>query len=328
MARVFTRTEAAAIYGAALGEVWTTLEQSFSNTLYKQFLKEIKDPHAVRNTQQFAYFTQPSLKNEGEGIQYDDLKTGTTLSINPETRALGVRLTLEGIEAMRRQPFGSFSSAGLASASKIAEAFRKVCRQRKEVQAAAIITGAQASSGSVGRSSGLGYDGKVLSATDHPILSSTSVLGGTTFSNRGAASALSQAAIQTMLTTAETIPSLEGLVRPLGMKWKLVVGPALRMTAYSIVETTKKGKSTGTFDHDVPGLADFDIEVIVNPFFGSSSTVYALIGPDHQLCYWDVLPETLEDEADFESKGHKYSVHYRWIECHEGPYDVLQSAGA
>ena len=328
MARVFTRTEASAIYGAALGEVWSTLGDAYDKALFKTFLKEIKDPHAVRNTQQIAYFTQPALKGEGAGIDYGDITTGTSLSINPETRALGVRLTLEGIEAMRRQPFGSFSSAGLVSASKIAEAFRKVCKQRKEVQAAAIITGAQASTGSAGRASGLGYDGKVLSATDHPILSATSVLGGTTFSNRGAASALSQAALQTMLTTAETIPSLEGLVRPLGMSWKLIVGPALRMTAYNVIETTKKGKTTGTFDHDVPGLSDFNIEVIVNPFFGSSSTVYALIGPDHQLGYWDVLPETLEDEADFESKGHKYSIHYRWIEAHEGPYDVLQSAGA
>jgi hypothetical protein len=63
-----------------------------------------------------------------------------------------------------------------------------VCKQRKEVQAAALITGAQASTGSAGRASGLGYDGKVLSATDHPIMTATSVLGGTTFSNRGAAS--------------------------------------------------------------------------------------------------------------------------------------------
>lgn len=328
MARVFTRTEASAIYGAALGEVWTTLGDSYDKALFKSFLKEIKDPHAVRNTNQVGYFTQPALKREGEGIDYGDITMGSPLSINPEYRALGVRLTLEGIDAMRRQPFGSFSSAGLVSASKIAEAFRKVCKQRKEVQAAALITGAQASTGAAGRASGLGYDGKVLSATDHPILSNTSVLGGTTFSNRGAASALSQAALQTILTTAETVPTLEGLVRPLGMSWKLIVGPALRMTAYNVIETTKKGKTTGTFDHDVPGLADFNIEVIVNPFFGASSTVYALLGPDNQLGYWNYSPETLEDEADFESKGHKYSIHYGWIEAHEGPFDVFQSAGA
>lgn len=328
MARVFTRTEAAAIYGAALGEVWTTLGDANDASFFKQYLKEIKDPHAVRNTQQMAYFTQPALKQEGVGIQYDDIKTGTALSINPEYRALGVRLTLEGIDAMRRQPFGSFNSAGLTSASKIAEAFRKVCKQRKEVQAAGLITGAQASTGSAGRASGLGYDGKVLSATDHPILSNTSVLGGTTFSNRGAVSALSQAALQTILTTAETTPTLEGLVRSYGMKWKLICGPALRMTAYQVVETTKKGKTVGTTDHDVPGLAAFDIEPIIVPYFGASSTVYALIGEDAGLGFWNYTPETLEDEADFETKGHKYSVHYGWIEAQEHPFDFFQSAGA
>lgn len=328
MARTFTSTQASALYGAAIGEVWTTLEDAYNKNVFKQFLKEIKDPHAKRVTQQFAYFTQPVVKPEGEGIQYDDLKEGDPLSVDPEFYALGVRLTLEAIEKMRRQPFGSFNQSQLTSASRIAEAFRKACAQRKEIKAAALITGAQAVTGSAGRASGAGFDGKALSATDHPIYSNTSVLGGTTFSNRGAASALSQAALQTMLTTVETIPSLEGMVRPLGMKWKLLVGPGLRNTAYSVIETTRKGRTPGTTDHDVPGLSDFDIEVVVNPFLGASSTVYALIGPDHGLGYWEFMPEKLDDEADFETKGHKYSIIGAWNETHEHAYDLMQSAGA
>jgi len=328
MARVFTRNEASAIFGAALGEVWTTLGDAKGGEIYKKFLKEIKDPHAKRITQQFAYFTQPSLKGDGQGIEYDDLKTGTSLSIDPETRALGVRLTFEGLEDMRRQPFGSFSSAALVAASKLGEAFRKVVAQRKEIQAAQLVLNAATSTGTAGRQSGAGYDAVALASASHPILSNTSVLGGTTFSNVGAASALSQSAIQTILTTEETIPTLEGLVRPLGNKWKLMVGPTNRMTAYQVVETTKKRQTVGTQDWDVPGLADFDIEVIVNPYFGASSTVYSLSNEDCQLGYWDVFPETIESEHDFETKGEKYSCHYRWVELHEGPYGFHKSAGA
>lgn len=329
MAQVFSRTQAATLIGSAIGEVWTSLEDAYKKTLFSQYLNKIDDDHAKRISYQFAYFNAMPSKGEGASIEYDDLKTGTLLTVEPTTYASGVRLTMEGIEAMRREGFGTgMSNAQLIAAGRIGKAFREAAKQKKEVLSANLLLDAQTATAAAGRAGGPGYDAVALASASHPILSSTSILGGTTFSNLAAASTLSQSALNTITTTFETTPTLEGLVRPLGMKYTILCGPNLRHTAYQVVETTKQRKTVGTFDHDVPGTADFEWNVKVIPYFGSSSTKYAVVGDNHQLGYWDYLPETFEEESDFDTKGMKYSIHFMFVPMHEGPYDFQQSAGA
>jgi hypothetical protein len=329
MAQVFSRTQAATLIGSAIGEVWTSLEDAYKNNLYSKCLNKIEDDHARRISYQFAYFNAVPLKGEGASLEYNDMKTGTLQTVDPDTYGAGVRLTMEGIEAMRREGFGTgMSNAQLVAAARIAKAFREAAKQKKEVLAANLYLNAASTGAAAGRAGGAGYDGVALASASHPILTDTSVLGGTTFSNLAASSSLSQSALNTITTTFETTPTLEGLVRPLGMSYKLIVGPNLRHTAYTVVETTKQNKTVGTFDHDIPGTSDFTWDVVVNPYFGSSSTVYAVQGPDHQLGYWDYLPETFEEDGDFDTKGMKYSNHWMWVALHEGPYDFQKSAGA
>jgi hypothetical protein len=61
---------------------------------------------------------------------------------------------------------------------------------------------------------------------------------------------------------------------------------------------------------------------------GASSMVYALIGDDFKGYYWNRMKETLEDEPDFETKGHKWSVHFRYKVLFEDSHSFIQSAGA
>lgn len=329
MAQPFSRTQAATLIGSAVGEVWTSLEDAYKKNTFSKYLNKIDDDHARRISYQFAYFNAMPIKGEGASIEFDSLKTGSLLTVDPDTYASGVRLTMEGIEAMRREGFGTgMSNAQLIAAARIAKAFREAAKQKKEVLAANLILNAQTGTGTAGRAGGPGYDAVSLANAAHPIMSATSILGGTTFSNLAAASSLSQSALNTIVTTFETTPTLEGLVRSLGNKYKIIVGPNLRHTAYQVVETTKQRKTVGTTDHDVPGTSDFEWEVVVVPYFGSSSTVYAVQGPDHQLGYWEYTPETFEEESDFDTKGMKYSIHFQHVVMHEGPYDFQQSAGA
>lgn len=327
MAQTFTRDSAATLVSTALNGVFDS-SKKLVDPVYKKFVKEKNPKTAVYKENQIAYFTDIPLIGDGAQIEYGDVKVGTTLTITPKRYALGVRFTADALDDMAADPYGDFSNAQLISAQRIGKAFRVAAEQKRDVLAAQFILSMDSATASEGLWQGAGYDGKALTASDHPIMSATSVLGGTTFSNLGAASSLSQSTLQTLLQTLETIPSQEGLVRPLGKKYKLMVGPNLRHTAYTAVETAKKGALVGSTDHDIPGLKDFDIEVVVNPFLGSSSTRYALIGPNADLYYWNRKDDEIEDQPDFQTLGHLWRIDFRCAFMHTSPYDFIGSLGA
>lgn len=328
MAQQTTRDQVITLIGNAISEVWGQSAPLVKEN-YKGWLNEKKSSHARHISYQTAYFGQFPKKEEGEALQYDDMKFGTLQTIDPDTYALGVRFTKEALDDMAMNPFGDFSSAQLVRAAQLGKAFRKASSQTRDVLAAQVILNGDSATAS-STWVGAGYDGKALFADDHPILANTSILGGTTFDNLGTAAALSQSALQTAITSQEALPSLEGLIRALPTKWKLVVGPNLRMTAYTAVETTKKREVTGSNNNDVPGLADFDIDVIVNPFLGTSSTRWALFAADdggHDCYYWSRQADQLDDEKDFETKGHKWSCDFRHKVFHDSPYGAYLNLG-
>lgn len=324
--QILSRNDVITIIGTALSKVWQT-SKDLVKPVYPKFLNKMSSEHARLITYPVGYFGEVPQKAEGAGIQYDQFEQGTALTIDPKSFALGFRMTRETIEDMAKNPFGDFSSAELVSVGRIGKAFRASVAQTQDLYAAQVILQGNSATTTTNWQ-GAGWDSKALYASDHPILKGASILGATTYSNLGAASSLSQAALQTMLSTFETVPTLEGLVRPLRMKYKLVVGPANRMTAYTVTETTKMNKLVGSFDHDVPGLSDFDIECIVNPFLGSTSTRYALFSDDAQVGYWIAKEPVLEDEEDFETKGHKWSVYFRYNVLHTDSFGTMLSLGA
>jgi hypothetical protein len=326
MAIQTSTTQLAVLLGQAISETFDSSGESLK-PVYPKYLKDIDEGHAKRITYQFSYFDDVPVKPEGQAFQYNQVNVGTPLTVEPITFGTGVRFTMEALEDMQQEAFGGSNNSRLVAATRLGQAFRDVCNQKLDVLATQIITSANSATATA-TWQGAGWDSKALAASDHPILSSTSILGGTTYSNLGAAASLSQSTLQTLLSTMETIPTWDGLVRPLGKKYKLVVGPALRHTAYTAIETAKKAKSTGTTDHDVPGLDDFDIEVIVNPFMGASSTAYALIGPNFRGGMWIRKKPVLDDEKDFETKGHRYSVVFRARATHEDAHDFIFSVGA
>jgi hypothetical protein len=327
MAQQTTRDQVITLIGTAISEVWGQNEDLIK-PLYPRFLNKETSSHPRHISYQTAYFGQFPNKPEGENIQYDDLKFGDPLTIDPDTYALGVRFTKEALDDMAMNPFGDFSSAQLVSAATLGKKFREAAAQTRDVLAAQVIlSGSSATATSTWV--GAGWDGKALFANDHPILSNTSILGGTSYDNLGSGVALSYSALQTALTAVETQPTLEGLVRPLRKKWKLVVGPANRHVAFTAVETAiGKRAVTGSNNNDVPGLADFSIDVVVNPFLGATSTKWTLFSEDADVCYWERQKDVIDDEKDFESKGHKWSCDFRFKIFHKDSFGTFSDAGA
>ena len=310
MAQILTRDQVIGIIGSALSKVWDSTGKLVKKT-YPSFLKEYKSEHARMIVRPVAYFTSIPQKDQGAAIEYDDFKIGDSITIDPDSFALGFRATREAIDDMAKNPLGDFSSADLVSFSKITKSFRNAVEQTKDLYAAQVIL--QGSSATAAYNwQGAGWDGKALYAADHPILSNQSILGALTYSNLPTAGSLSQANLAVMYTGFETMPTLEGQVRSLPTDFKLIVGPSLRLTSYSVNETTKINKTVGSFDHDVPGLAQFDTSIIVNAFLGPTSTRYMGCTSDAEIGYWNAKEAVLEDEHDFETKGHKWSVFFRY----------------
>lgn len=327
---MITRNTVITLIGEAIGEVWGQSEKVVEKNFTK-WLKEYKTPHARAISYQVAGPTRAYQYEDGERITYDDMQFGSVLTVDPDNYGVGVRFTENALDDMGATPFGEFSTAALVSAAQLGNFFREAASQTKDSRAAKLILNGDSTAsvdGWSGAGQSTGWDGLALFSTAHTILSSTSILGPTTYSNLPTAAALSQASLQTAITSFEGMPTLEGHVRPLPTKYKLVVGPANRMAAYTAVETAKVNKKAGSADNDVPGLSDFDIQVIVNPFIGTTSTRWMLLADDARLYYWDRKKEAIEDEKDFETGGHKWKVTYRQKIFHKDAYGALLNLGA
>lgn len=311
---------------SAIGTAWT--DEKRIKPLYTQYVKEYKTSHPRANFVDYAYFTTIPEMPEGEPLQYDDFKVGEVFTANAASFGLGVRFTKKALLDMSKDPFGEFSTARLVAAGQIGKAFAAAERQKKDLIASGFISGGDSAADAEGRK-GTVRDGLALFSNAHTILSDDSILGSLTYDNLGAASSLDQDSLYTLIAAAETFPTLEGHVKPFPMKWKLVVGPANRDNAYTAVETAKINKLAGSADNDVPAVSQFDISVVVNPFLGASSTRYMLVaeGSD-SLRYWDYKSATIEDEPDFETKGHRWSTDFDWLAFAVDPSTVLLSLGA
>ena len=326
MAQPLTTTQVSTLISSAIGFTWESTED-LVDKCYPKFLREYSTPHARLISDPVAYFGEVPKLAEGAQIEYDDFGVGTALTIAPEQFALGVRATKAALLDMGKNPFGEFSTAKLVTAAKFGEAFRRSMSQTMDVYAAQVLLNGNSATESA-KWIGSGNNSEALYADTHTIVKDTSILGGNTYDNLLAASTLSQSALNTAIESTETQPTQEGLVRSLAESWTLVCGPANRTNAYEAVETAKMGKLADSFDHNKVALSNYDIKVVVNPFLGSSSTRYAIFRPGHKVGYWISQKPELDDEVDFETKGHKWSVYARWRFFHLDSFGTCLSLGA
>jgi hypothetical protein len=326
MAQPLTTTQVAAIVTDAIGFTWSSCEELVKE-VYPRFLREYKTPHARLISEPVAGFGEVPKLAEGASIEYDELGFGTPLEIGPEQFALGFRATRASLLDMGKNPFGEFSSAKLVAAAKIGEYFRNSSSQTRDIYAAQVLLSGDSATASA-KWIGSGNNSEALYANTHTIIKNTALLGSTTYDNLLGGTALSQSAVNTAIETLETMPSQEGLIRPYRKSYKLVCGPNNRSNAFEAIETAKMNKVADSFDHTKPAVSDYDITLIVNPFMGASSTRWAIFSEDAKVGYWISQKDELDDEKDFETKGHKWSTYSRWRFFHLDSFGTVLDPGA
>jgi len=191
-------------------------------------------------------FSAAPVKNEGQAIAYDNAQEAWTARYQHETIALGFSVTEEAIEDNLYDSLSARYTKGLARAMAYT----------KQVKAATILNTAFSGGPTYG-------DGKVLCATDHPLVS-----GGTN-SNTGGAADLNETSLEAAVIQIAGWTDERGLLIAAKPK-KLVIPPALMFVATRLLETELRVSTNNNDINALKNNGSIPGGYCVNHSFGAS----------------------------------------------------------
>lgn len=280
---------------------------------YKQYPELWKDIFVTSKESRKAYvedvlmtgFGAAPTKAEGAGVQYDDAQEGWVARYVFETIALAFAITEEAMEDDLYADLGAQMSKALA----------RSMQYTKNIKGANVLNYAFTTGYT-------GGDGKVLLATDHPLI------GGGTFANTLSTQAdLSETSVEDMLILMGDCVDDRGLPIHLQAK-KLIVPTELQFTAKRILDTDGR---VGTADNDLNALK------AMNLIAGGFSTNVYLSDPDawflvtdaqNGLKYIERKAMSRGMEGDFESGNMRYKARERYAFGFTDPRGCFGSSGA
>lgn len=279
---------------------------------YARYGEEHKEIYEVESSERsfeeetkLAGFGAAPVKNEGQGIAYDNAQEAWTARYNHETIALGFSITEEAVED---NLYDSLSS-------RYTKALARAMAYTKQVKGAAILNNAHSGSYLYG-------DGKSLCATDHPLVN------GATNSNRPTTgvdlneTSLENAVIQIAAWTDE-----KGLLIAAKPK-KLVIPPALMFVATRLLETTQR---VGTADNDINALksnGSIPGGYTVNHFLTDTNAWFLLTDVPNGLKHFVRTSLDTKMDGDFDTGNVRYKARERYSFGVSDPMGLYGSPGS
>lgn len=250
-------------------------------------------------------FGAAPVKEEGDGVSYDNAREAWTSRYTNETIAIAFSITEEAVEDNLYGDIGN----------KLARALARSIAHTEEVKAAAVLNNGFSSSYP-------GGDGKELFATDHPLVS------GADLRNELATSAdLSEASLEEALIDIGDFQDDRGLQIKVNAK-KLIVPVELQFTAARILKSSYR-----------PGTADNDINVInqmsyisgghhVNNYLTDPDAWFIITDQEDGLKRFNRVALQRGMEGDFESGNLRYKARTRFVYGWTDPRGAYGSPGA
>ena len=272
---------------------------------HKEIFEQESSERSFEEETKLSGFSAAPVKNEGQALAYDNAQEAWTARYVHETIAMGFSLTEEAIED---NLYDSLSS-------RYTKALARGMAYTKQVKAAAILNGAFTGGPTYG-------DGKVLCATDHPLVS-----GGTN-SNRPTVGAdlnetsLEAAVIQIAAWTDER--SLLIAAKPR----KLVVPPSLQFVAERLLKTELR---VGTTDNDINALKSMGSipeGYTVNHYLTDTNAWFLLTDVPNGLKHFVRTPMQTGMDADFDTGNSRYKARERYSFGVSDPLGIFGSPGA
>tara|TARA_B100001029_G_C15062903_1_gene460191 strand:- start:288 stop:1196 length:909 start_codon:yes stop_codon:yes gene_type:complete len=250
-------------------------------------------------------FGNASVKQEGQGVQFDSASEGFTARYTHETVALAFALTEEAVEDNLYDRLGARYTKALA----------RSMAHSKQVKAANVLNNAFSSSFT-------GGDGVSLINTSHPLANGGSLANRATTMSDLNETSLENAliSISTFVDDRDMILALRGL--------KLVVPPQLQFVADRLLETPGR---VGTADNDINAVRNMGLlpeGYAVNHFLTDTDAWFIKTDCPDGFKHFERTPISTSMEGDFDTGNVRYKARERYSFGFSNPRCVFGSQGA
>ena len=252
-------------------------------------------------------FSAAPVKNEGSAIEYDAAQETWSARYTHETIAMGFSITEEAIED---NLYDSLSA-------RYTKALARAMAYTKQVKASTILN--QAFTGSGNPTYG---DGKVLCATDHPLVS-----GGTNSNRPTTGSDLNETSLEAAVIQIAGWTDERGLLIAAKPR-KLIIPPALMFTATRLLETELR---VGTADNDLNAIksnGSIPEGYSVNHYLTDTNAWFLMTDVPNGLKHFVRTPMQTSMDADFDTGNSRYKARERYSFGVSDPLGIFGSAGA
>jgi hypothetical protein len=267
------------------------------------FETENSDRSFEEETKLSGFGTAP-VKNEGSAIAYDNAQEAWTARYTHETIAMGFAITEEAIED---NLYDSLSS-------RYTKALARAMAYTKQVKAASLLNNAF---------SGVTYgDGKVLCATDHPLVS-----GGVNSNRPTVGADLNETSLEAAVIQISQWTDERGLLIAAQPR-KLIVPPALQFVATRLLETEGR---VATADNDLNALRNngsIPQGYAINHYLTDNQAWFLLTDVPNGLKHFVRTPMQTSMDADFDTGNSRYKARERYSFGASDPLGIFGSPGA
>ena len=250
-------------------------------------------------------FGNASVKQEGQGVQFDSASEGFTARYTHETVALAFALTEEAVEDNLYDRLGARYTKALA----------RSMAHTKQVKAANVLNNAFSSSFT-------GGDGVSLINTAHPLANGGSLANRATTMSDLNETSLENAliSISTFVDDRDMILALRGL--------KLIVPPQLQFVADRLLETPGR---VNTADNDINAVRNMGLlpeGYAVNHFLTDTDAWFIKTDCPDGFKHFERTPISTSMEGDFNTGNVRYKARERYSFGFSNPRAVFASQGA
>ena len=274
---------------------------------HKEIYEQETSERSFEEETKLSGFGSAPVKNEGQAIAYDNAQEAFTARYTHETIAMGFSITEE---AMEDNLYDSLSA-------RYTKALARAMAYTKQVKAAAILN-----TGFTGAGNPVYGDGKVLFATDHPLVS-----GGVNSNRPATAADLNETSLEAAVIQIAGWTDERGLLIAAKPR-KLIVPPALQFVATRLLETSLR---VGTTDNDINALKNngsIPEGYAINHFLTDTNAWFLMTDVPNGLKHFVRVPLATSMDTDFDTGNNRYKARERYSFGVSDPLGAFGSPGA
>lgn len=274
---------------------------------HKEIYETESSERSFEEETKLAGFGAAPVKNEGQAIAYDNAQEAWTARYNHETIAMGFSITEE---AMEDNLYDSLSA-------RYTKSLARAMAYTKQIKAAAILN-----TGFTGAGNPVYGDGKVLFATDHPLVS-----GGTNSNRPTTGADLNETSLEAAVIQIAAWTDERGLLIAAKPK-KLIVPPSLQFVATRLLETSLR---VGTTDNDINALksnGSIPGGYTVNHFLTDTNAWFLITDVPNGLKHFVRTPLATSMDGDFDTGNQRYKARERYSFGVSDSLGIFGSPGA